>query len=62
MSSNSNPNITIYIERLILDGLPITHGQHPLLQAAIEAELDAVLPAQVRSPRGPGRREGAPGQ
>jgi hypothetical protein len=45
MSTNPNPNISIYIEQLILDGLPITHGQHPLLQAAIEAELSRLLAA-----------------
>ena len=32
-------NIRIHIERLILDGLPITHSQGPLVQAAVEAEL-----------------------
>ncbi len=43
MSTNPNPNINIHIEQLILDGLPITPGQHPLLQAAIEAELSRLL-------------------
>ena len=32
-------NIRIHIERLILDGLPITRSQGPLIQAAVEAEL-----------------------
>ena len=32
-------NIHIYIDRLILDGLPITRSQGPLVQAAVEAEL-----------------------
>lgn len=45
MSNKPNPNITISIERLILDGLPLTHAQHPLLQAAIEAELARLLAA-----------------
>jgi hypothetical protein len=32
-------NITVHIERLILDGLPITPGQRSQVQAAVEAEL-----------------------
>ena len=32
-------NINLHIERLILDGLPITHSQGPLVRAAVEAEL-----------------------
>lgn len=32
-------NIRIHIDRLILDGLPVTHSQGPLVQAAVEAEL-----------------------
>jgi hypothetical protein len=36
-------NINIHIERLILDGLPITHSQRPLVQAAVEAELARLL-------------------
>jgi hypothetical protein len=32
-------NIHFHIERLILDGLPITRRQGPLVQAAVEAEL-----------------------
>ncbi len=43
MSGNANPNINIAIERLVLDGLPLTHAGHPLLQAAIEAELSRLL-------------------
>jgi hypothetical protein len=42
---SGNPNINISIERLILEGLPLTHVQHPLLQAAIEAELSRLLAA-----------------
>jgi hypothetical protein len=45
MSGYANPNIKIAIERLVLDGLPLTHAQHPLLQAAIEAELSRLLAA-----------------
>ncbi len=36
-------NINIHIERLILDGLPITHSQRPLVQASVEAELARLL-------------------
>ena len=36
-------NINLQIERLILDGLPITRGQSPLVQAAIETELSRLL-------------------
>jgi hypothetical protein len=31
--------ITLHIERLILDGLPITSHDAPLVRAAVEAEL-----------------------
>ena len=36
-------NITLHIERLILDGVPLAHGQRPLVQAAVEAELARLL-------------------
>ncbi|GAC1347448.1 MAG: hypothetical protein NVSMB27_12890 [Ktedonobacteraceae bacterium] len=36
-------NINVYIERLILDGLPIAHRERPMLQAAVEAELARLL-------------------
>ena len=35
--------INIHIERLVLDGLPVTHAQGPLLQQAVEAELGQLL-------------------
>jgi hypothetical protein len=38
-----NININIHIERLILDGLPISHSQRPMVQAAVEAELARLL-------------------
>jgi len=38
-------NINIHIERLILDGLPITHSQRPQVQASVEAELARLLAA-----------------
>jgi hypothetical protein len=36
-------NINLHIERLVLDGLPITHSQGPLVQAAVEAELARLI-------------------
>jgi hypothetical protein len=36
-------NINLHIERLILDGLPLTHAQGALVQAAVEAELGRML-------------------
>lgn len=46
----NNMNINIHIERLILDGLPISHSQRPLLQAALEAELARLLAADGLTP------------
>jgi len=43
-------NINIHIERMILDGLPISHIQRPLLQAAVEAELARLLAADGLAP------------
>jgi len=39
-------NIHLHIERLVLDGLPITGQQAPLVQAAIEAEMTRLLTTQ----------------
>ena len=36
-------NINLHIERLVLDGLPITRGDGPFVQAAVEAELTRLL-------------------
>jgi hypothetical protein len=36
-------NITLHIERIILDGVAVGHAQRPLLQAAVEAELTRLL-------------------
>jgi hypothetical protein len=36
-------NISLHIERLVLDGLPLRDGQGPVLQAALEAELSRLL-------------------
>lgn len=38
-------NINVSIERLILDGLSLSHSQRPLVQAAVEAELSRLLAA-----------------
>jgi hypothetical protein len=43
-------NISVHIERLILDGVPVSHGQRPLLQAAVEAELTRLLAAYGLAP------------
>ncbi len=46
MRQGAAPNIHVYIERLILDGLPIERGQAPQMQAAVEAELARLLVGQ----------------
>jgi hypothetical protein len=38
-------NITIHIERLILDGVFVAHRHRPQLQAALEAELARLIAA-----------------
>lgn len=38
-------SINLHIERLILEGLPLTRAQSPLVQAAVEAELSRLLSA-----------------
>lgn len=43
-------NITIHIERLVLDGLPLARHQAPLVQAAVEAELARLLAADGLAP------------
>lgn len=43
-------NITLHIERLILDGVDIAPGQRHLVQAAVEAELTRLLTAGGLSP------------
>jgi hypothetical protein len=40
---DARPNIHLRIERLILDGLPLTRSQGALVQAAAEAELSRLL-------------------
>ena len=46
----NNMNINIHIERLILDGLAISHSQRPLVQATVEAELARLLAADGLAP------------
>jgi hypothetical protein len=36
-------NVRLQIDRLVLEGVSISPGQRPLLQAAIEAELSRLL-------------------
>ena len=38
-------NINVLIERLVLDGLPITRSQGRIVQAAVEAELARLIAA-----------------
>ncbi len=39
----NDSHITLHIEHLILDGVPLSHSQHPLVQAAVEAELARLI-------------------
>jgi len=39
-------NIHIHVERLILDGLPVTNLQGPQVRAAVEKELARLLAAE----------------
>jgi hypothetical protein len=43
-------NINLHIERLILDGLPVTTSQGLLVRAAIEAQLSHLLRAEGLNP------------
>jgi hypothetical protein len=36
-------NINVYIDRLILDGVPVAHRERPMLQATVEAEIARLL-------------------
>jgi hypothetical protein len=38
-------NVSVHIERLILDGVPVPHRHRPQLQAALEAELARLIAA-----------------
>ena len=43
-------NIKVHIERLVLDGLPISRHDGPAVQAAVEAELTRLLATGELSP------------
>lgn len=43
-------NIQLHIERLVLDGLPLTRRAGALVQAAVETELARLLGAEGLSP------------
>jgi hypothetical protein len=52
-------NITVHIERLVLDGVPVAPADRPVLQAALESELGRLLrtgrlPADLSSAAVPG--------
>jgi hypothetical protein len=36
-------SLTIHIDRLVLDGLPVSRAHGPLVQAAVEAELSRLF-------------------
>jgi len=38
--------VRVHIERLVLDGLPVTAAQGPRVQAAVEAELTRLIETQ----------------
>lgn len=44
-------NINVHIERLIVDGLPVSPDQRPLVQAAMSAELGRLLSARGLGPQ-----------
>jgi hypothetical protein len=46
LSRGDQPSINLHIERLVLDGLPVSRGQGELVQAAIETELTDLLAEQ----------------
>ena len=43
-------NISMHIERLVLEGLPITSDNHALLRAAVEDELTRLLAGDLIRP------------
>lgn len=49
-------NISLHIERLILEGLPITSNSGPQLRAAVEAELTRLLASDMTLPETSPRR------
>ena len=45
-SRGDQPSVHLHIERLVLDGLPVSHGQSSFVQAAVETELTRLLAEQ----------------
>ena len=43
ISGNRPMNVTVNIERLVLEGILITYHQQPLLQTSIETELGRLI-------------------
>jgi hypothetical protein len=43
LARETDVTVRVYIDRLILDGLPVTHHQGSLVQAAVSAELERLL-------------------
>jgi len=39
----AQPSVQLHIERLVLEGLPVSRVQGPMVQAAMEAELTRLL-------------------
>ena len=53
---------SIQIDRLVLDGLPVSQAQGPLVQAAVESELSRLFTEGNLSPScSPGGASGCPG-
>ena len=42
--------VNLHIERLVLEGLPITNAQGPAVQVALEAELSRLLAQRALGP------------
>jgi hypothetical protein len=43
-------NIQVHIDRLILEGVPVESARHPILRAAVEAEIGRLLIEQGLTP------------
>jgi len=43
---HSQSSVILHIERLVLEGLPVSHGQGAFVQAAVESELTRLLAEQ----------------
>lgn len=49
-------SVTLHIERLVIDGLPLGTHEGPLLQAAVEAEVRRLIAAEGATAFGAARR------